>query len=312
MYIRTATEADYPAMVAIANQTNVKPMTLEDFSASLSHQATRGPVCYLVAEQEGTIAGYGALSHGPWLPAGGVYIGVRVDPACSGRRIGSALLKTLEEQAVAWGATMVEVGVRDHRPDWLAFAQNRGYIMKEHFFNSELSLATFDPKPFLPLVAAAEAKGYRFITMADLPEEEAQRRFYELDMECSQDEPDKGPDWEPVDFEAYRADTFSPQKYDPRAVFVAVKDGEWAGTSGCEFPPGRDAAWVFFTGVRRTHRGHRLAQALKVLACEYVRHKDGYTKIATGNHARNQPMLAINRKFGFVPMPGSFILRKNL
>ena len=312
MHIRPAIEADYPRLVAIANLTGVKPVSLEDFTSTLTHAAGRGPMACLALEREGEIAGYGMLSRGPWLPPNGFYIGVRVDPAYCGLGAGSAILRALEEQAAAWGATMLEAGVRDHRPDWLAFAEGRGYVMKEHFCNSELDLATFDPEPFRPALAAAAARGYQFITMADVPGEESERKLYELDMECSPDEPDKGPDWQPIDYAAWRADMLAPHHYDPRAIFLAVKEGEFAGVSGCQFPPGRPSAWVFFTGVKRAHRGHGLAQALKLLACEYVRSRGDYPRIATGNHARNQPMLAVNRKFGFVPMPGSYILRKAL
>ncbi|MFZ5826956.1 MAG: GNAT family N-acetyltransferase [Bacillota bacterium] len=312
MHIRPAVEADYPRLVTIINQTHIRQFTLEEFRAELTHSAGQGPVCLLVTEVEGEIPGYGMLSRGPWLPPGGFYISVRVDPARSNQGVGSAILRALEEQAVAWGGSMAEVGVRDHRPDWLAFAEKRGYWLKEHFSNSELDLATFDPEPFRPMVTQAEGRGYRFVTMADLPVEEAQRRFYELDMECSQDEPDKGPDWQPIDYEEYRADAFAPDRYDPKGVVVALKDGEWAGVSGCHFPPGRQHAWVMFTGVRRPHRGHGLAQALKLLACEYVRSRGDYPMIATGNHVRNAPMLAVNQKFGFAPTPGSYILRKNL
>ncbi len=312
MQIRPATEADYLRLVEITNQTHIRSLTLEEFTADLTHSATLGHHAELVLELAGKIVGYGRISSSPWLPTGGFYLGVRVDPEYSGRGVGSALLRALEEQVVDHGGTMVEVGVRDHRPDWLAFAEHHGYRLKEHFFNSELDLSTFDPEPYRPLLAEAEANGYRFITMADLPPDEGQRAFYELDIECSRDEPDKGPEWQPTEYDAYRADTFAPHQYDPKAVFLAMKEGELAGTSGCSFPPGRKSAWVLFTGVRRQHRGHGLAQALKLLACEYVRSRGDYTRIATGNHAQNGPMLAINRKFGFVPMPGSYILRKTL
>lgn len=38
----------------------------------------------------------------------------------------------------------------------------------------------------------------------------------------------------------------------------------------------------------------------------------GHSKIGTGNHERNQPMLAVNRKFGFKPLPGVYMYRKDL
>lgn len=313
MLIRPVSEADYPRLLAIANLTSIRPVTLEDFTSNLAHSARRGPMTALALEQEGEILGYGTLTRGPFLPPNAYYVGVRVDPAASNRGIGTALLSALEAEAAAWGATMLEAGVRDHRPDWRAFAERRGYVLKEHFFNSELDLATFDPEPFRPQLARAEAAGYQFRTMAEMPGEAAERELYQIDMDCSMDEPDKGPDWQPIDYQEWRRDLLAPTQYDPNAVFVALQDGQWAGISGCLFPPGREAAWVFFTGVRRQHRGQGLAQALKLLACEYVKaHRPDYRKIATGNHARNQPMLAVNQKFGFVPMPGSYILRKQL
>lgn len=96
--------------------------------------------------------------------------------------------------------------------------------MKEHFANSELDLSTFDPAPFRRLVAQADARGYQFITMADRPSAVAQRELYALDMECTADEPDKGPDWEPIEYEAYVLDYLAPDRYHPKAVYVAIKD----------------------------------------------------------------------------------------
>ncbi len=56
------------------------------------------------------------------------------------------------------------------------------------------------------------------------------------------------------------------------------------------------------TGVIAPFQGHKVATALKLRTVEYAR-QHGYRTIRTFNSSRNEAMLAINRKLGFVPMP---------
>ena len=137
------------------------------------------------------------------------------------------------------------------------------------------------------------------------------RQVYELDTECTRDEPGIAPDWRPLTYEAYHREIFANEGFDPAGIFLAEKDGALAGVCGLHFPPDKEAAWTFFTGVRRAHRGRGLAQALKLLAVQYANRR-GCRKVGTGNHERNGPMLAVNRKFGFRPLTGVYAYRKHL
>jgi GNAT superfamily N-acetyltransferase len=61
------------------------------------------------------------------------------------------------------------------------------------------------------------------------------------------------------------------------------------------------------TGVERDFRGHGLATALEVLAIRCAR-RYGAAYLRTNNHSENAPMLAVNRKLGYLPEPGKYLL----
>jgi RimJ/RimL family protein N-acetyltransferase len=65
------------------------------------------------------------------------------------------------------------------------------------------------------------------------------------------------------------------------------------------------------TGVDRMYRGRKIALALKLLAIRWAIEK-GASCIVTDNDSQNAPMLAINRKLGYVPRPGIFRLTRQL
>lgn len=311
--LRPAVPDDFPRLVEVLNLTDPRGTTLEQFRRSDERRDPSLPFVRLVAQApDGTVAGYGLAGKLGWLPPGAYLVRIAIDPSLWGRGAGRALYGVLEQQGRDWGATRLDATVRDNRPEARAWLERRSFALAHHAFESELDLTTFDPAPFFPAVDAARARGYEFRTMADMPGPEAQRRLWELDMECSRDAPASSPeDWVAEPFEPYARNVFEVPDYDPSGVYVALKDGDWAGMSGLHFPPEQDRAWTFFTGVRRAHRGQGLAQALKVLAIDYARRK-GYRRVGTGNHSLNAGMLAINWKMGFKQLPGEYYMRKRL
>lgn len=64
-----------------------------------------------------------------------------------------------------------------------------------------------------------------------------------------------------------------------------------------------------YTGVRQEYRGRGLALALKLLSIETARRYEA-AYMRTNNHSLNLPMLAVNRKLGYVDQPGVFFYRK--
>jgi RimJ/RimL family protein N-acetyltransferase len=55
-----------------------------------------------------------------------------------------------------------------------------------------------------------------------------------------------------------------------------------------------------FTGTQRAYRGRGLGLAVKLASIAWAR-EHGITQIATRNDETNAPMLAINRRLGYVP-----------
>ena len=64
-----------------------------------------------------------------------------------------------------------------------------------------------------------------------------------------------------------------------------------------------------FTGVRREYRGRGIALALKLLAIDFCC-RSGAGRVRTNNDSKNAPMLAINRRLGYLPEPGWYATRR--
>ena len=83
----------------------------------------------------------------------------------------------------------------------------------------------------------------------------------------------------------------------------------WAGICAVRLYPEAEQAFNVHTGVIRTHRRRRIALALKLAAIRYAR-SQGARSLSTHNDSTNGPMLALNRKLGYVPEPGRYTLRR--
>jgi GNAT superfamily N-acetyltransferase len=96
---------------------------------------------------------------------------------------------------------------------------------------------------------------------------------------------------------------------DPRAVFVALLDGEVAGYAKLSLlPENTDRAFHDLTGVRRALRGRGIAAALKRTQIAWAK-EHGYTSLQTANEVRNEPIRRLNERHGYVVEPGVVIVR---
>lgn len=105
MIIRKMTETDLSEVCAIEQATFSDPWSEEDFRSSLKEPGNG----YLVAEEEGEIAGY----CGYWGIAGEGYIyNVAVKKEYRRQRIGYQMLKTLLDESLGRGITSFTLEVR--------------------------------------------------------------------------------------------------------------------------------------------------------------------------------------------------------
>jgi mycothiol synthase len=228
-----------------------------------------------------------------------------VAPEHRRRGIGTALL----ERALAFarerrGRTLSAPFLRAaDRDPGSGFLERRGFAEAEaeRRLTSHLDLGAFDAGRFAGLVARVERQGVRLLACADLPDTPAhRRRLYDLfvaaDMEAT-DVMERGA--------AFDAWGLAPDRWRwaQAALVVADLGGEWVGFT--QVAPYRREAGVWRTAHAATlpaHRNRGIGTALKLRAIALLRGR-GCRVMLTENRLNNPPILAINRKLGYVPGP---------
>ncbi|WP_330238195.1 GNAT family N-acetyltransferase [Streptomyces sp. NBC_00525] len=243
----------------------------------------------LVAEEDGEIIGTAqvGLAHDSPEP-GQVFCNPYVHPERTGRGAGSLLLRTAEEYLALAGAAAVHSWVLD-TPGNREFAARHGYTpgRSAHFLHLDLARGTLPPRQELPA-------GVELRTAADFAGDP--RPLFEADAETTADEPSDTPSVLD-DYEEWLAGTWHDPGLDRALTSVVVADGEVVAFSAAR-TDGVDRYWSGMTGTRRAHRGRGFAKLAKNDSLHRAR-AAGYTDAYTGNDAGNEPMLAVNRWFGY-------------
>lgn len=303
--------ADYPRMAELINATAPEPTTVERLAENdrilpadiiIHREAAIAP--------DGTMVGYGVAGRIPSEQPGRFKIRALVDPAYRGRGAGTLLADAMERFALAHGGTWFDSHVRDNAPEALAFAEKRGYQMREHVFESILDLAAFDQDRFAGIIEQAEASGIRFFPFADVAGDEAALRLYELSRGSMADTPGAEEEVFPP-FEMWRKGYLEVESTRLDCILIAAEGDRWAGFTVLVPNPANGSMYNGGTGVVREFRGRGLALALKLLSIRKAREL-GAPYMRTNNHAKNAPILAINRKLGYVPQPGTYQLQKRV
>ncbi|MFE6285080.1 GNAT family N-acetyltransferase [Streptomyces sp. NPDC057877] len=261
--------------------------------ASVAHSVTHAhPDAHylaLVAERHGEVIGtaQAGLAHESPEPGQG-YVNVYVHPEHTRRGAGSLLVRTAEEHLAAYGATRLHSWVLD-APGNRAFAEAHGYRASRsaHFLRLDLAHGTLPPRQDPP-------PGVELRTAADYASDP--RPMFELDAETSSDEP-SDIDVEFTDYEAWLTETWRHPLLDLELTSVAVVDGRPAAFS-VAYTDGGSRYATAMTGTARAFRGRGLAKLAKNDSLHRAR-AAGYTEAFTGNDAGNEPMLAINKWFGY-------------
>lgn len=302
---------DYPRMVELLNATSPEPTTVERM-AERDRTLPAGVIVHREAAigPDGRMVGYGIAARIPSEQPGRFKARVLVDPACRRQGAGTLLADAMERFALSLGATWFDSHVRDNAPEDLAFAEKRGYSVREHVFESVLDLATFDESRFAGAVEKVLTGGIRFVPYAEVKGEEAARRLYDLSRNAMADTP--GAEEEvSLPYEMWRQGFLDLATTRLDLILIAMDGDSWAGFTLIVPNPANGAMYNGGTGVAREYRGRGLALALKLLSIRKARELGApYTR--TDNHAKNAPMLAINRKLGYVPQPGTYELQKRL
>ena len=243
----------------------------------------------LVAEEDGEVIGTAqlGLAHDSPEPGQG-YLNIDVRPDRVRRGAGDLLVRTAEEHLAAHGATRLFSWVLDE-PHNRAFAERHGYRAgrSAHFLRLDLRNGTLPPRRPLP-------PGVEVRTAADFAHDP--RPFFELDAETTLDEP-SDVDTEFTDYEVWVEENWKHPLLDHALTTIALVDGRPAAFSAAH-TDGTGRYATAMTGTARAFRGRGLAKLAKNDSLHRAR-AAGCTEALTGNDAGNEPMLAINKWFGY-------------
>ncbi|ULL18501.1 GNAT family N-acetyltransferase [Paenibacillus sp. H1-7] len=318
---------DYEGVARLMSLHYSEPMTVERLQeedanipliGSLSRDddgrlAGHDRIRYVALDGKGQIAGYGIAWRAPWSPAGTLFCNIIVDPAKRRSGIGGAIYETLEAYVQKAGADCVVYDVRDSEPDSLRFAEVRGFAVERHRFESliELERYSFDEaeSAAAAVTAVSAENGIRFATLAELPGEEAERALYELYRQTNPDIP--GAEGEFMWYSEWRKWAVDRKDFDPSLVLLALDGLRPVGAVELIAIPATQSLYNEYTCVDRDYRSRGVATALKRRSIEVARQR-GYRYIRTHNDSLNAPMLAINRKLGYKPVPGFYKMVRNV
>ncbi len=302
---------DYPRIAEILTLTTDTPSTPERL-ASADANLTPSTIRHrLVAvAPDGAIVAYGLAHHGIFAVSGRFTIRIHTDPAHRRQGAGALLWEALLGFAREQGATSLATMTQDDDPEGIAFAEKHGFARTGHTFESAVDLTTHDGSAFAHMIPALEAQGIRFFTLADRPGSETEEAIYDLDRLVAPDNPgDELGEFPPVD--EWRRTMLQGTGQLPEFITIATHGEQVVGFTTM-YPTAVSGRFdIGFTGVHPAYRGRGIALALKVRAAQTaVRH--GAREIRTGNDSRNGPMLAVNRKLGYQPLPGRFEYQRSL
>ncbi len=301
---------DLPGLAALSSSVYPEPVTVEALQNREAH-APEGVRSRTVAlDADGKIVGFGDAGRYAYMRPGVFWVNVLVAAECRRQGLGSQLDERAVEFAQSQGATELQGEIRDHDPDTLRSAEKRGFCIDRHMFESVLDLATFDESRFAGVVESLQERGIRFFTLADIPDmEENRRKLYELNKQGTMDIP--GYDEPFPRFEDFSQFVFAADWYRAEGQIVAADGERWVGMSAIGYFYKTNSYYNMHTGVLREYRGRHIALALKLLAIRLARrHNAAY--IRTNNASVNAPMLAVNKKLGYVPEPGYYVVKKVL
>lgn len=308
--IRPAIDEDHPRIVAIRNAHMLEPITLDDHLRNEALREPGEPYLRLVAvNDEGYVLGTGVAHHGPMNKPGQFLVHVRVDKEYRGGGIGRALHDPLEAFALGEGAQRLRTYTRDDDHDSRAWAERKGYALEYQMFESTCDLSTYEPAAFADAVERVQAQGIRFTDLAtEYSGEEQVHHHYEITWRLSPDIPT----WEEIprpSFEWWCNVVKMNPRFNPASIILAMDGDRCVGISEMG-AMASGALYNQFTGVDRAYRGRGIALAMKVVALNWAQ-SQGYPYLRTNNHSMNGPMLAVNRKLGYLPAPGFYNLYKD-
>lgn len=300
-------ETDAATMARLFSSTTVEPITAATARDWWTLRKDEVRIIMLALDDHNEAIGYWDVDREAWMKPGIFYTKIIVAPHARNQGLGTQMYEFALQAARELGATELESNVREADVASIKFVEKRGFKIEFHSFESTLDLTHFDASQFDDLLARVHAEGFRFFSLAEAGVTyENKHKLYEVNRACSLDDPGNPGDF--PDFYAFSKNVFEASWFRADTQILAALADRWVGLAAIGIYPEDKHAYNAFTGVMRDFRGRGLAQALKLQTILLAK-KEGMRYIRTNNDSNNAPMLAINRKLGYQPEPGTYRIR---
>lgn len=313
MKIREFTTDDYQAVVDIQNAIFAdNPAVIEDW---VEADSLRPPECKhrrWVVEQDDQVVAVGQYAQYKWAYHPQHFdVMLRVLPDYQRRGIGSALYDHIIAAIEPFDPIQLTAGTREDVPQGMKFLEARGFYLHVREQRSAVIPSEFDPAPFAALEQKLAAEGITIKTLDELADDpERNRKAYELEADVLPDVPGNE-DFTPPGLETYEKQVINAPMLKKGIYLVAVdSDGTYAGMTCLWADRASDMLFTGLTGVRREYRRRGIAAALKTRAITWAK-TTGCSRINTDN-ADTNPMLQLNYRLGFRPLPAYMAYKKKL
>ena len=307
-------EGDFGQIAALFSLEEDSPTTESALMADYEAHRQRIFRLMVAENDDGALLGFNWATRSK-ADAGEANFYVIVHPEYRQQGVGSQLYEDVERAALAAEIQKLMISIRDTCPQCREFAEKRGFHELRHSIGMSLQLGAFDDRAYDGLLEKLRAQGFQFTCMEALGNtEDAQRKLYALNDTAAADTPGSEGIHPWVSFEDFQKSVCEANWYIPAAQMVVIDTAtsDWAAMSAITRFEGVDYAYNLFTGTDRRYRGRKLAQAVKTLALRYARETLKVAVVKTHHNANNAPMIAIDRKFGYVQTPGNFAMEKLL
>jgi len=240
-------------------------------------------------------------------------IWVGVHPRHQRGGIGSALYETIMHGLQPFDPLALRSRATDDCPQSIRFLEKRGFQEVIRDIPSELNVQDFDLTRFTGLDDRFRDSGIEIKTLPELESDpERNRKLYDLDWEISLSVPgDLAAGMGRRGFEKYVEYAITGPSALPDGFFVAVKGEQFIGLSHVLVSEKGVSLYQGLTGVKPQYRRHGIGLAMKVRGIAYAQ-ANGYTLIMAENDTKNIPMLAMNKKLGFVRKPSLITFEKQV
>jgi GNAT superfamily N-acetyltransferase len=299
LVIREATDQDLEAVTDVINRAHPwdSPLAVDVIRWAVGLADAERPHALLVAEAQEQVVGTAFVRYAPYLQP--LTFDIDVDPAHQRTGIGTQLFRQAVD--VVRGEPTLVIFVSESSEGGLAFAAKNGFVERSRIFESELSLADFDPRRFAVGGRRQRDDGIRFSTLAREDSPALRRALHRLAQEVLEDVPTPEPR-PSATYEQWEQDRVEGPLGNPDLFVIAFAEDRPVAFAEIFTTP-NGTAYHRLTGVARDHRGRGLGLAVKTQALRLAKDR-GIPRVRTENDTPNTHMLAINDKLGFKRLPG--------